>query len=848
MKLIRILPVIALALAATFACTRIEEAPVEVTVLEVGLPDAPTKTYMGASTNGERKVYWSEGDCLSLNGTSSNPLSNIGQEAASAEFTFPGVLNLPYNLLYPASFYKDEDTITLPATQTWVSGTFAQNTAPMCAYKNALDGQITISHLCAILGLRVTKDAGVEASRLVSVTFSGNDGEQVCGDFTLDYSAATLTGEASGSVGRSVALELSQPLTDSELELYLVVPARTYGSGFTVVLKDEFNREMTKVKSTSVTLAPGHLTKMTAFSFTPSPYAFSLDLDPIEEDVVVPDNTFNVIGRVVDTSNNPIEGAVVSDGTKCVKTMVDGTFYIESDIADVKFVFVSTPSGYMPQVVNGIPKFYKAKADITPSGGVYDFGDYVLTPVSNPNRYTLLITADPQPRANNWGLDKIAYKALEVCEDLYDELADVAAGITDRQVYGICLGDIVHENMSLFDNYDIGLARLGYPTYNIIGNHDNNPDAANDDESAVYYESHYGPRNYSFNIGGIHYVMLDNLIMKDNGEGKLTAFDQGLTDKIWTWLQNDMAFVPTDTKLMVCAHSPMYKLLKGSERTNSAYHAGTRSDKDGGAFGYADLFNQYPEIHAWAGHTHVGFNYVYPSSHRHRKVQVHTLARSTGELWTNEYLAAGTPRGFTIVEVDNGNISWKFHPVTRQRGSFQGASTGYCSAGAPAYDWRDWNYSNSIAVMKVGGGALTEEYQLHAYPCGVYGDEYVYANVFLWDENWELPVWTPDGGSPVTMTRLVTPDTQMSVSESADPIKEKIYDAADTEFRTWYKTYADHSGASLKGLTGYRPREIYSADGYLTTIFRAPADASPNSGTVSVTDRFGNTYTRRVSW
>lgn len=43
-------------------------------------------------------------------------------------------------------------------------------------------------------------------------------------------------------------------------------------------------------------------------------------------------------------------------------------------------------------------------------------------------------------------------------------------------------------------------------------------------------------------------------------------------------------------------------------------------------------------------------------------------------------------------------------------------------------------------------------------------------------------------------------------------------------------------------------RKVYWADGTLVTIFRAPASVSPSSGTVSVRDRFGNTYSRTVSW
>ena len=328
--------------------------------------------------------------------------------------------------------------------------------------------------------------------------------------------------------------------------------------------------------------------------------------------------------------------------------------------------------------------------------------------------------------------------------------------------------------------------------------------------------------------------MLDNLIMKDNG-GKLTGFDQGLTDAIWTWLQNDMAMIPTTTKIMVCAHSPMFRQISGSERTNTAYHAGTHSDKDGGAYGYGDLFDTYTEVHAWAGHTHVGFNYNYPNTHRHKKVQVHTLARSTGELWTNEYLASGTPRGFTIVEVDNGNISWKFHPVTKQTAAFVGVTSGICSAGAPAYNRRDWNYNGSgVAVMKDGSGALTEDYQMHVYPRGAYGDNYVYANVFLWDDKWETPVWTPDGGDPVEMTLLHDSGHTYIVDT------EKIYDLANTEIKTHYKANVGFFVSD----DGYPASEV----GEICTMFRAPASASPTSGTVSVTDRFGNVYSRTVSW
>ena len=807
------------ALMLASACTQEmnENLPEEVTLISVSLPGDVTKTVLGASDGFSRKVHWTDGDRISVNGTASNALSGVPAQASKATFTVPGSPETPYNILYPASFWKNASTITLPAVQTYAAESFAADTEPLAGYTASATDPVDLAHLCTIIQIKLKKDPGVALGTIEKVTFKGNADEQITGDFTINYSAGTLASASTADADKALTYTLSQALSESTaLEMYLVVPAGTYTGGFTVVIEDSAHRTMTKSRVLSTTLNAGALVKMSEFTFVPGAISTEFSIEDITEEVVAPDG-YNVKGRVVDNLGNPLQGVVVSDGTKCVRTNSDGTFYITSAIANVKFVFVSSPSGYMPPVVNGIPKFYKAKADVTPVAGVYDFGDYVMTAVANPNRFTILITADPQPRKySGWNNDRIAYRSLDACEDLYSELADVSSGIAGRQVYGICLGDIVHEDMSLFAQYNSALATLGYPTYNIIGNHDHNPAADNDLEGAEDFESYYGPTSYSFNIGGIHFVMLDDIVMKDDDSGNLKAHDDGLTDAVWAWLQADLAFVPTSTKLMVCSHAPMFRTINSSEHSNTYLHGPD----------YGDLINNYSEIHAWAGHTHTGFNYNYPSAHRHKRVQVHTLARSTGELWTNEYLASGTPRGFTVVDVDNGTITWKFHPVTRQTGSFVGVTSGICSAGAPDYGWRDWNYDGSgVAVMKDGSGALTESYQMHVYPRGAYGDDYVYANVFLWDDKWNNPVWTPDGGAPVEM-ELVTSDTR--------------HDLATTVFKTHYKANVGF----LKSDDGYPASET----GTIATLFRAPASASPNNGTVTVTDRFGNEYSRNVSW
>ena len=236
---------------------------------------------------------------------------------------------------------------------------------------------------------------------------------------------------------------------------------------------------------------------------------------------------------------------------------------------------------------------------------------------------------------------------------------------------------------------------------------------------------------------------------------------------------------------------------------------------------YANLLTGYARVHAWAGHTHATHNFVYPEAHMYGGLEVHTLARSTGELWTNEYLSSGTPRGYTIAEIVDGEFaSWRFHPVKYQRGAFIGPAV-------PSYELRDWDYDDAgVARMKAGGGVLDESYQMHLYaPVGTYGDSKVYANIFLWDSKWSTPVFTLDGGSPVQMVPV----------ESASR-----YDFADTAFKTFYKTF----NQTLKDYSGYDA----TTTGNPNTLFSTPVEALSGSGTVSVTDRFGKVYTARISW
>jgi hypothetical protein len=296
-----------------------------------------------------------------------------------------------------------------------------------------------------------------------------------------------------------------------------------------------------------------------------------------------------------------------------------------------------------------------------------------------------------------------------------------------------------------------------------------------------------------------------------DGKLKKNEYTYGLTDKQWQWLQNDLSFVDKSTTLMVASHIPMFKKdsAKAEYQDQSAHGAD-----------YANLLKQYNKVHVWAGHTHRSFNYNYPSSNTLKNIEVHTLARSTGELWTNDYNAYGTPRGYTVVDIDGDNISWKFKPTAYQTAEFIGNN--YSTVGAPEYAYRDWNYDSGVAVIKSSGKKLDDTYQMKVWKDG----SYIYAHIFMWDDKWEKPKMN---GS--TMTLL---DRQGgSWFNPYDPPRDIAYQ----EINDFYYTNSI--------LSSYGDEYKYDPVCH-NSIFRG--NASGSSATITVTDRFGNDFSTTISW
>ena len=769
--------------------------------IELSIPQ--TRTSLGEKVDDIYPVHWNEGDKISINGVESSEAVINEANPSRAQFSFDRVVNYPLNILYPSG----SNAIFL-AEQSYTEGSFAEGSAPMCGYAANKGDVISMKHLAGVLRFPIKASAEGQTLQKIVVT---SQSAKLAGEFSVDCQSGTIV--PSSNAANSITYLANTALsTTVESVFYISLPAVEVGN-CSVEFIDSNGEKMVAAWSGN-SLAAGVMREFKTITYTPKTH-YTLVGFGVEDDNFV-DNDSQ--GYVRDTNGNPLIGVVVSDGRNCTRTGDDGFYRLKTDFSAARHIFVSIPSGYRaPKNSEGMPLFYHA---ITQRERVNRccVADFVFEPIEgDANRYTMFVGADPQPRAKSSGYDRFAFHSLDICEDFYKDMKETREKISGREVYGLMLGDIVHENMSLYPTYTAGMRASGVQVFNVIGNHDHDYSATTDRDGARVFEQYFGPSYYSVNLGKIHLVVLDNLIMKVV-DGKLSSsgYSYGLTDTEWEWLQNDLSYVDENTTIFVATHAPMFKTKGLGDYTTSS---NTKHGAD-----YAALFAKYKKVHAWAGHTHVTFNYNYDASSKLKNVEVHTLARSTGELWTNEFCASGTPRGYTVVDVDGEDVSWKFKPTIYQANYIAGSFS--YTTGAPAYTYRDWDFVDGVAKMKDTGETLTDDYQMHGFAPGSNEEGYVYLDIYLWDDKWGIPKY-----NGVEMQHIAYNNSL-------------AYNMSWKEMRIFYSTYC----TTLSKNSDYSEDAALGKHNTHHTLFRAPESRTSGSGTFTVTDRFGNNYSRTISW
>ena len=145
-----------------------------------------------------------------------------------------------------------------------------------------------------------------------------------------------------------------------------------------------------------------------------------------------------VAGRVTCGSEG-LPGVMVTDGYSCVVTDGEGRYSMELD-GDARFVYVSTPSGYLPVEEKTVPQFY---IPVENGRTEYNF-ELAKNPVDDTH-HVALVQADVQ---------LTSMQDLDTYEGLLKDVTDFAAGYRGKaDVFGIDLGDMVGDTPSLFEPY-----------------------------------------------------------------------------------------------------------------------------------------------------------------------------------------------------------------------------------------------------------------------------------------------------------------------------------------------------------------------------------------------------------
>lgn len=386
----------------------------------------------------------------------------------------------------------------------------------------------------------------------------------------------------------------------------------------------------------------------------------------------------NVVGYVRDASGNPIGGAVVSDGTSCVLTSADGIYQMKA-AAGTKMVFVSVPSGYaIPVKSSGLPKIYN---NIILRSGEAVQSDFVLEKTSDTKEFSLMVFADIQ--LNNSG--NVSTFSNEVMPGILKHASSISGPL-----YGFSLGDMGWDNMDILQgDYVKQIARLGFPVFHTIGNHDHDLKVADDKGASAVYRNTFGPENCSWNIGGVHFVSMDNILYKGNKE-----YDRGFSEEQLQWLEKDLSFVGKDRLVVLGIHAPTDRRYSPS----SSYCR--NSDKL-----YKVLKGRKAII--LSGHLHHNFKNDITSD-----LIEFEHGAACGDLWnTSKLCNDGSPRGFAVYHFKDGQLTDRY----------------YMGAETP----RDYQ-------MKLyAPGSYTSLIAKGAAPASVTG---IVFNVFAWDKDWKITV------------------------------------------------------------------------------------------------------------
>jgi hypothetical protein len=370
---------------------------------------------------------------------------------------------------------------------------------------------------------------------------------------------------------------------------------------------------------------------------------------------------------VRDRGEPGVTGVPVSNGCEVVLSDGQGRYWIPVEEGTV--LFISKPSGWavpvdesnLPQFFYrynpaGSKQFYTSRFQgVDPTGPLPVSVDFALYRQEEPVRFKVVWLADTQTQS-----------AAEL-DFLRDDV--IAELIGTDAAFGVTVGDIVYDDLSLLPRYSRLMSAIGIPWYNVPGNHDVNHLAPTDRLSLETFKRIFGPPYYSFDYGQVHFVVLDTVIYLGSDQDRdephprgAGSYIGGVDQQQLRWLAADLAQVPVSRPVVVTMHIPL----------RSSYDPELpRINVDNREEVLATL-SGHQRVKIIAGHMHtVEHLYFGKDDGVVGQAPVHqlTLGAVSGTWWSGPLdergipaamQADGTPRGYYVMEVDGSDLRVRF--------------------------------------------------------------------------------------------------------------------------------------------------------------------------------------------
>lgn len=520
--------------------------------------------------------------------------------------------------------------------------------------------------------------------------------------------------------------------------------------------------------------------------------------------IIEPAEGSTVYGIITTVDGNPVPNVVVSDGKEVVVTDADGVYQMKSK-KELGYVFFTVPANYEAVAEGILPKIYeRVKLGASEAERI----DFMVSPVSGQDNYKVLFFGDMHLADRTGDLAQFA--------EFTADMNNYRAANAGQKIYAITLGDMTWDIYWYTRKY--GLDEYvktmneqvkDLQIYHTIGNHDNDYQATNNMAAKLKYRTTISPNYYSFNIGKVHYVVLDDIDCSSYDGTESRIYSKIVPIEQIEWLGRDLAYVDKSTPLIIMMHAQVFKPTS----TGAAKIDQNESNAK-------QLFNLLSgrTVHFVTGHTHMSYSFNpadISSLTGGENYYEHNTAAICSSWWWSAQLTPGchisldgAPGGYGVWDINGSDIKWSYK-ATKADISYQMRSYDLNNVSFTMADVPDMPSNVSSSVKNAYNKYCT------AYPAN--SNNEVLINVWNWNSNWTVTV-TTEGGQSLPVERVTAYDPLHIAALSV-------------------KRFND---ASLKSTPNFITEPLHH-------FFKVKAPDADTDLVITVKDEFGNTWVENMA-